>query len=344
MNGQHQGLQLGDTSATMMSTSGGGEVGGEETTDNGNNTSSAGNKATGGGGGGGFEREAMASLPAADLPNVSKSANESAAAGVAAKGAGGDGNNRKGRGDGRTLKNTATRLATVISETSMAARAFSSKPSKAAKLETRILRNPVLYTEEPPFELPWLLKHGKAERLKLLEESLGGTPSRSATRRADPSSAKTTSSKHAGGKSNNSGGKGGQRQDADPPTTAGAEQQQHQQQGVRGDGASGIKEVTAAAERAVLDEEGAFEVLTVPDDKWISPDLPPEAGKQHQQDNHHAAAGRGGILGGASGGGFGSVGMSRPSYASGKPIGSTVAGTPQQLAGLTHKVPQRRAG
>ncbi|CAN0309007.1 unnamed protein product [Ectocarpus sp. 8 AP-2014] len=332
----------------MTSTSGGGEVGGEETTDNGNSTSSAGNKATGGGGGGGLEREAMASLPAADLPNgSSKSAIESAAAGVAATGAGGDGNNRKGQGDGRTLKNTAARLATMISETSMAAKAFSSKPSRAAKLETRILRNPVLSTEEPPFELPWLLKHGKAERLKLLEESLGGTPSRSATRRTDPSSTKTTSSKHAEGKNNNGGGKGGHQQDTEPQTTAGAEQQQHQQQGVRGDGASGIKEATAAAERTrgtVLDEEGAFEVLTVPDDKWISPDLPPEAGKQQQQDNHHAAAGRGGILGGASGGGFGSVGMSQSSYASGKPIGSTVAGTPQHLAGLTHKVPQRRAG
>ncbi|CAM9232465.1 unnamed protein product, partial [Ectocarpus sp. 13 AM-2016] len=120
MNGQHQGLQLGDTSATMISTSGAGEVGGEETADKSNNTSSAGNKGTTGGGSGGLEREAMASLPAADLSDVSsKSANESAAAGVAAKGAGGDGNSRKGRGDGRTLKNTAARLATVISETSM---------------------------------------------------------------------------------------------------------------------------------------------------------------------------------------------------------------------------------
>lgn len=120
MNGPHQGLQRGDTSATMISKSGGGEVGGEETTENGNNTSGAGNRATGGGGNGGLEREAMASLPAADLPNgSSKSAIESAAAAVAATDAAGDGNNRKGRGDGRTLKNTAARLATVISETSM---------------------------------------------------------------------------------------------------------------------------------------------------------------------------------------------------------------------------------
>lgn len=42
-----------------------------------------------------------------------------------------------------------------------AARAFGSKSNGPVNLESRILRNPILATEEPPFELPWLLKHGK---------------------------------------------------------------------------------------------------------------------------------------------------------------------------------------
>lgn len=41
------------------------------------------------------------------------------------------------------------------------ARAFGSKSSGSVNLESRILKNPILAKEEPSFELPWLLKHGK---------------------------------------------------------------------------------------------------------------------------------------------------------------------------------------
>lgn len=42
-----------------------------------------------------------------------------------------------------------------------AARAFGSKSNGPVNLESRILRNPILAKDEPPFEVPWLLKHGK---------------------------------------------------------------------------------------------------------------------------------------------------------------------------------------
>lgn len=43
-----------------------------------------------------------------------------------------------------------------------AASAFSSTALDGpVNVEKRILRNPVLTAEDPPFELPWLLNHGK---------------------------------------------------------------------------------------------------------------------------------------------------------------------------------------
>lgn len=161
-----------------------------------------------------------------------------------------------------------------------------------------------------PFPFPLRIQ---AERLKLLEESLIGIAQKD--RRPD---SKLPSPKD--GASSSGGGKGGQ------TTTAASEQQQ---QGVDNNG--GVNAPGGKTAEGASDED-VFEVLTVPDDKWISPDLPPEAGKQ--QDNHAAA-----------GGGSNSGSSSRPGAgARGTPVGrhTGVSLTPQQVAGW-HKVSQRRA-
>lgn len=164
----------------------------------------------------------------------------------------------------------------------------------------------------------------QAERLKLLEESLSRVPP---TRRPD---SKFSSSKD--GASSSGGGKSGQ------ATAAASEQKQ---QGVPNNG--GVKVPggeTAEGARGGGDasDEGIFEILTVSDDKWISPDLPPEAGKQ--LDNHVAAGGGGGGGGGSSSGSSSRPGIGGRGTHYGRPTGVGLL-TPQQLAGI-HKVSQRR--
>ncbi|CAM9498965.1 unnamed protein product, partial [Scytosiphon promiscuus] len=252
MQEHHGGLRRGDTSNALprSATAGDGEVAG-----------GGGGAAAGAAGGteDGSHDDATTPLSAAHLPDGNRESPAAAATASAnSAGPGGKETSRTGHGGGHTLRATVAKLANVISETSMAARAFGSKQDGPVNVQSRILRSPILAAEEPPFELPWLLKHGKADRLRLLEESLDGTPAhRSRIRRPDPKAPLPPKDVGAGGKDSSAGGK------EDTP----------QAEGVGGEG----------KEREVSDEE-AFEILTVPDDKWISPDLPPEAGKQ-QQDN-----------------------------------------------------------
>ena len=83
----------------------------------------------------------------------------------------------------------------------------------------------------------------------------------------------------------------------------------------------------------VASDEDGFEVLTVSDDKWISPDLPPEAGKQRH--DWHPAGGGGGSSSGSSSRPV--IGVRGPQV--GRPTGVSL--TQQQVAGL-HRVSQRR--
>lgn len=155
----------------------------------------------------------------------------------------------------------------------------------------------------------------------MLEESLSGVPHNN--RRPDP---KFLSSKD--GTSSSGGGKGGQ------ATAAASEQQQQgvDSNGPGGETAEGARGGDAKGTGGASDND-AFEVLTVSDDKWISPDLPPEAGKQQQD------------LLSAGGGDDSSSGSSRPGVgARGPQVGrhTVVASlTPQQMAGLG-RVSQRR--
>lgn len=153
----------------------------------------------------------------------------------------------------------------------------------------------------------------------MLEESLSGI---NPTRRPD---SKFSSSKDGGHSSG--GGKGGH------VTAAVGEQQQ---QGVVNTGGVNVPGVTAegaGGEGSALDE-GVFEILTVSAGKWMSPDLPPEAGKQ-QIDNHSAASAIGGSSSSSSRPGVGPQGAHVGRH-------TGVSLTPQQLAGL-HRVSQRRA-
>lgn len=201
----------------------------------------------------------------------------------------------------------------------------------------------------------------QAERLKLLEESLDGTPAnRPRVRRPGPKTASPPKNVGGeGGKDGTAGGKGDRNnQDNNQATSSaegaagGNEQQKPGATGGGDGGGTGAGETPHGEgaggdgeEREVSDEE-AFEILTVPDDKWISPDLPPEAGKQQQQlDNHGSAAAHGGGGGGVGGGFSGrSVGAgSRGAYGGYRPAGGTnLAVTPQQQAGLSHRTSQRR--
>lgn len=170
----------------------------------------------------------------------------------------------------------------------------------------------------------------QAERLKLLEDSLSGVLH--SNRRPD---SKFPPPKD--GASGSGGGKGGQ------ATAAASEQQQ---QGIDNNGGvntPGGGKSEGARVGGVASDEDVFEVLTVSDDKWISPDLPPEAGKQ-QQDNRAAGGGGGSSSGSSTRPGVGArgpqqmAGLQRASQVS-RPTGVSL--TPQQMAGL-NRVSQRR--
>lgn len=183
--------------------------------------------------------------------------------------------------------------------------------------KVHIFRRYLLFPSSPLHSPPRI----QAERLKLLEESLSGVPHDN--RRPD---SKFSSAKD--GASGGGGGKSGQ-------TTAAASEQQ--QQGVDSNGGvnapGGEKSEGARGGEEDASDENVFEVLTVPDDKWISPDLPPEAGRQ-QQDNRAAGGGGGSSSGSSTRPGVGARG---PQV--GRPTGVTL--TPQQVVGL-HRVSQRR--
>eukprot|EP00903_Cladosiphon_okamuranus_P019404 g17841.t1 len=293
----HHTPQRGDTASAAAAASAGSEAGGEETK-SGKAKGGGGGKTTGGGGAS-LEKEPAALLSAPDGGDTGAGA-----------GTEGDGNGPKSGSGKRNLRQTAARLAVKISEASMAARAFGSKSTGPVNLESRILRNPILAKEEPPFEVPWLLKHGKAERLRLLEESLVGVAQKDRWPDSKFSSPKD-------GVRSSGVGKGCQ-------TKAAASEQQRQ--GIDNNG--GVKMPGGQTAESASDGD-IFEVLTVPDDKWISPDLPPEAGKQQD----HAAASGGSRVG------SGRPGAGARVTTVGRPTGVSL--TPQQLVGL-HKVSQRR--
>ena len=173
----------------------------------------------------------------------------------------------------------------------------------------------------------------QAERLKLLEESLGGV---SGPRRPE---SKFSSSSRDGSRGNkNAAGKGGQ------ATAAASEQQQQQQkqQEVDGGGASvapGGEAAAGVSGGGAASDDNVFEILTVPDDKWISPDLPPEAGKQvvHQGAAAAATGGSGSGIGGSSS----RVGLGARGALVGRTTGVGL-GLPQQLAGSSQRASQRR--
>ncbi|CAM9755279.1 unnamed protein product, partial [Laminaria digitata] len=87
-----------------------------------------------------------------------------------------------------------------------------------------------------------------------------------------------------------------------------ARRDSEQQKGGDGaDGRGGGSAGAAGTEPPATPDDIGFNVLTVSDEKWTSPDLPPEAGKQqqHQQQHHQQKRTHGG---GSSSTGGGSVG------------------------------------
>lgn len=102
----------------------------------------------------------------------------------------------------------------------------------------------------------------QADRLRLFQESIGGVPSASAwlsQTHSKPQTAATDPAKHQG----------------QSPAAAAANVFPRDQ----GVGAGGRERGDGAGASNAPNEDG-FYVLTVPDGKWTSPDLPPEAGRR----------------------------------------------------------------
>lgn len=106
-----------------------------------------------------------------------------------------------------------------------------------------------------------------------------------------------------------------------------------------GDGTDGRGAAGAGAEPPAAPDDIGFNVLTVSDEKWTSPDLPPEAGKQQQKRTHGSSTGGGSVGGGSTrlGGGGGVRGQGTR-----KSTGINSMSSLQQAGSSPQRMSQRR--